>query len=264
MNEYHLYWFSGSGNSLLICQTIKEELEKNGFKTKMKSMDKCDPSTININVINGFVVPVYEQGLNSLVWDFLNALPCSKKSPVFFVDTMMMYSGGVKGPVKKILKKKGYKPLGAIEIVMPNNYFKRVDNQEKDQKKVEKGILKAKKFTNDLISKKTKFRAIPVYSTLMSMPSKSKFVKRLMNKFVKVLIDEEKCDKCGICTMICPTGHIIVDEITRYPKIITSNSCIHCLRCMSFCHTEAIKVGNKKNITYSAVPVKEMIKQLNQ
>ena len=264
MNEYHLYWFSGSGNSLLICQAIKEELEKNGFKTEMKSMDKCDPSTIKTDVINGFVVPVYEQGLNPFVWDFLNALPSSNKSKAFFVDTLMMYSGGVKGPVKKIFKKKGYKPLGAIEIVMPNNYMKRVDNKEKDQRKIEKGILKAKKFTNNIINNKAKFRDIPIYSTLMSMPSKSKFVSRLMNKLVKVLVDEELCDKCGICTLNCPTGHIINDEITGYPTINSSNPCIHCLRCMAFCHTEALKVGNRKNLTYCAVPLKEMIKELNK
>jgi len=262
MNEYHLYWFSGSGNSLLICKTIKEELIEKGFTVEMKPMDKNDPATIDTSMINGFVVPVYEQGLCPLVWNFLKGLPTSNKSPVFFVDTLMAYSGGVKGPVKKILKKKGYKPLGAIEIIMPNNYYKRADKKEKDQKKVEKGIIKAKKFTNNLINNKTKFRDIPVYSTLMGMPSNSKLVSRLMNKLVRVKLNEDLCDKCGICTMICPTGHIIVDQITKYPKTINSTPCIQCLRCMSFCHSEAIKVGNMKNLTYRAVSIKEMIKEL--
>ena len=262
MNEYHLYWFSGSGNSLLICKAIKEELEEKGFIVGMTSMDKCNPLDVNTNITNGFVVPVYEQGLSPLVWDFLNGLPESNNSPVFFVDTMMAYSGGVKGPVKKILKKKRYKPLGAIEIIMPNNYYKRKNNIEKDQRKIEKGIIKAKKFTNNLINNKTRFRDIPIYSTLMGMPSKSKLVSRLMNKLVTVKINTELCDKCGICTMICPTGHIIVDEETKYPKTVNSVACIQCLRCMSFCHSEAIKVGNIKNLTYRAVPIKEMLKEL--
>ena len=262
MNEYHLYWFSGSGNSLLICKAIKEELEEKGFNVGMTSMDKCNPSDINPNIINGFVVPVYEQGLSPLVWDFLNGLPKSNNSNAFFVDTMMAYSGGVKGPVKKILKKRGYTPLGAIEIIMPNNYYKRRNNIEKDQRKIEKGIIKAKKFTNNLINNKSKFRDIPIYSTLMGMPSKSKLVSKLMNKLVTVKINEELCDKCGICTMICPTGHIIVDEETNYPKTVNSVACIQCLRCMSFCHSEAIKVGNIKNLTYRAVPIKEMLKEL--
>jgi ferredoxin len=96
----------------------------------------------------------------------------------------------------------------------------------------------------------------------MGMPSKSKLVSKLMNKLVTVKINEELCDKCGICTMICPTGHIIVDEETNYPKTVNSVACIQCLRCMSFCHSEAIKVGNIKNLTYRAVPIKEMLKEL--
>lgn len=264
MKEFHLYWFSGSGNSLVICKAIKEELIEQGFIVKMESMDNRDPKTIDITVTNGFIVPVYEQGLSPLVWSFLKGLPNSGNSPAFFVDTMMAYSGGVKGPVKKILKRKGYHPLGAIEIVMPNNYYKRKDNIEKDQLKVEKGILKAKNFTKKLIENKTKFRDIPIYSTLMGMPSNSKFVSKLMNKFVKVLIDEELCNKCGICTSICPSGHITLDEITKYPITVNSISCIQCLRCMSFCHSESIKVGNKKNITYRAVPIKEMLNEINK
>ena len=124
MSEVHLYWFSGSGNSLLICLTIQEELERNNIKVKMFSMENYDPSAVNTDVVNGFVVPVFEQGLNLLVWDFLKGLPKSNKSSAFFVDTLLAYSGGVKGPVKKILKRKGYNPIGAIEIAMPNNYYK--------------------------------------------------------------------------------------------------------------------------------------------
>ena len=262
MNEYHLYWFSGSGNSLLICKTIKEELVRLGFVAQMISMDKSNPARISTDVINGFIVPVYEQGLSPLVWNFLKALPESNNSKAFFVDTLMAYSGGVKGPVKKILKKKGYNPLGAIEIVMPNNYYKRRDNIEKDKRKVEKGIAKAKKFTNDLINDKTKFRDIPIYSTLMGMPSNSIIVSRLMNKLVPVTIDLETCAKCGICATVCPTGHIVIDQLSKYPKIVDSTLCIQCLRCMSFCHTEAIKVGSRKNLTYRAVTVKEMLKEL--
>ncbi len=212
MNEYHLYWFSGSGNSLLICKAIKEELVSKEKEVSMFTMDKFDPSQVSTEVVNGFVVSVYEQGLNPLVWDFLYGLPKSNNTPVFFVDTLMAYSGGVKGPVKKIFKKKGYKPLGAIEIIMPNNYFKRKDNKEKDKLKIERGILKARKFTTNLLLGKTKFRDIPIYSYLMSLPSKSKLVSKLMNRYVTVSINEELCDKCGICTMICPTGHLIVNE----------------------------------------------------
>jgi len=262
MDKYHLYWFSGSGNSLLVCQTIKAELEAANKTVMMFPMDKVKASDVDPFVINGFVVSVYEQGLNPLVWNFLNNLPEGKKQGVFFVDTLMMYSGGVKGPVKRIFKKKNYLPLGAVEIVMPNNYYKRKLNFEKDQLKREKGIIKAKQFVRDLLNNETKFRDIPLYSTLMAAPSKSNFVSKIMNKFVPVIINEELCNQCGICTAICPTGHIIKDEETNYPKTVDSVACIQCLRCMAFCHSEAIKVGSIKNLRYHGVSIKEMVEAL--
>ncbi len=262
MDKYCLYWFSGSGNSLLICEAIKQELIAANKTVTMFPMDKVKASDVDPSVINGFVVPVYEQGLNPLVWDFLNNLPLGKKQGVFFVDTLMMYSGGVKGPVKKIFKKKNYLPLGAIEIVMPHNFFKRKENKEEDQRKREKGILTAKKFVKDLLNNDTKFRDIPLYSTLMAAPSKSKFVSKIMNKLVPVIINEDLCNQCGICTTICPTGHIIKDEKTNYPITVDSVACIQCLRCMAFCHSEAIKVGSTKNLTYRGVSIKEMLKAL--
>jgi hypothetical protein len=48
--------------------------------------------------------PVAAQGTYPFVWDFIKSLPQANSTPIFMVDTLAMYSGGIVGPVKKLLK----------------------------------------------------------------------------------------------------------------------------------------------------------------
>jgi ferredoxin len=53
--------------------------------------------------------------------------------------------------------------------------------------------------------------------------------------------NEEKCTHCGVCVPICPTGALIVDEVTR--KIIFKNDkCIACELCVKICPPRAMEV----------------------
>lgn len=56
---------------------------------------------------------------------------------------------------------------------------------------------------------------------------------------VKVVVDVEKCDLCGLCVEYCPSyvftiveGRVVVDE----------SRCIECYACIPLCPKGAIKV----------------------
>lgn len=56
---------------------------------------------------------------------------------------------------------------------------------------------------------------------------------------VKIVIDTEKCDLCGLCVRYCPAyvfvireGRVVVDE----------TKCIECYGCVPLCPRRAIKV----------------------
>jgi len=255
--EIDIYWFSGTGNTLLIAQTLENILTSSGFKVNMKALEKSDASKVDIYRTLGLAFPVAEQGTFPLVWDFINKIPSPvelgiRDAEAFMVDTMMAYSGGVKGPIKKILRKKGFQTLGAKEIVMPNNLMKKKKQPEKDRLKIEKGKMAAEQFGRDLISGKAVWRDIPIYSDLMGSFSKMDFNWNLLRNKFPLKVDDEKCTRCRLCEKNCPTGSWNFDE-EQNRMIWAKEDCIYCLRCFSYCPIQAISYGKKKYIQNKGV-----------
>ena len=220
-------------------------------------IEKADPSKIDPQAMLGIVTAVAEQGTYTLVWDFLKALPKVENTSAFLLDSMGMYSGGIVGPVKSILKKKGFKALVAKEIKMPNIFYKKRKTPDKDIHIREKGLLHIHRFARDVISGKKHWFDIPVYSYLMSLISKSHILKDFYQKIIPVTFKDSKCIRCDVCVQLCPVNHL-----TRVNNDIPQGigrSCIHCQRCYSYCPTEAISIGSEKNIPYRAFKTKEFL-----
>lgn len=51
-------------------------------------------------------------------------------------------------------------------------------------------------------------------------------------------VNNSKCIKCGICSKVCPSSILSIDEMG--PKVINSNNCIGCGQCVSGCPTESL------------------------
>jgi len=250
------YYFSGTGNTLLIVKKLIEVFKKYNYDVNLYKLEKSDPVSINKNNMIGFVFPVAIQSTYLFIWDFFKSLPETNGTRVFMVDTLHSYSGAVVGPLKRLLLKKGYKPVGAIEINMVNNFSsKNISNEEKE-KIINKGLKKAVLFGNNLINGKTKWGRIPVLSDIFYYLVSRKF---LWNKIAKLgsklMIDKDKCIKCGICVKLCPVYNIVMDE---YP--LMNNKCQLCMKCISFCPKEAINMPFLKNhVKHKAVNLKDML-----
>jgi MinD superfamily P-loop ATPase len=54
----------------------------------------------------------------------------------------------------------------------------------------------------------------------------------------KPIIDEAKCDQCGLCVSICTCGAIAIENKTI--KIIKADDCGWCTMCELVCPTGAI------------------------
>jgi ferredoxin len=55
---------------------------------------------------------------------------------------------------------------------------------------------------------------------------------------MEIIVDEEKCNKCGKCIDVCPKG----------PKVwigqeIAIEYCINCGNCVAFCPNKAITIN---------------------
>lgn len=254
-----LYYFSGTGNTYLVVKKMKETFEKCGIEANMYKIEDSKPEEINLGHTIGLGFPIAELSTYEFVWDFINALPQANGTKIFMVDTLGGVSGGIVGPVKKIVEKKGYQPIGACEIVMPPNVFY-IQEEDICKKKVKKGLKKAEKYTKALIKGKAKWKKDPglykaIYYT--SMIGLKITETNLNQKLLHFNPDKEKCNKCGTCVELCPIDNIRMDE-GEYPENLMH--CQYCLRCVSFCPKKAIPCSiNYKGKTYRAVKAKELM-----
>jgi MinD superfamily P-loop ATPase len=70
---------------------------------------------------------------------------------------------------------------------------------------------------------------------------------------------DEKCNGCGICKAVCPSGNIDLPE----ERPAWQHHCEQCLACIQWCSQEAIQFGKKtpryKRYHHPEVTLKEML-----
>jgi ferredoxin len=58
----------------------------------------------------------------------------------------------------------------------------------------------------------------------------------------EIVIDEERCVHCGLCTGVCPTEALTLDP-TSFRLIFTRSRCIVCEQCIPTCPVQAISTN---------------------
>lgn len=254
------HYFSGTGNTLLVVKKMKDIFTGKGLLVKMHQIEKSKPEDVNLDHTLGLGFPIAELSTYNFVWKFIKALPeTDQETEIFMVDTLAGFSGGIVGPVHEIVRKKGYNPVGAEEIVMPPNIFY-IQNQKDCHEKVQKGLKKAEKYALDIISGKSTWGRVPVLSDAVyhtSMVGLKVTKSHLNQKLLRLETNIEECRRCGICVKLCPVNNITLPE-DDYP--LHGFECEFCLRCTSFCPRGAISCPtNYKGKTYRAVKAREFL-----
>lgn len=259
LKNVDFYYFSGTGNTLLIVKKMEHTFSQNGVKVNLYRIEDSKPDDVNLEHTIGLGFPIAELSTYDFVWNFIKSLPETRETHIFMVATFGGISGGVVGSIRKILIKKGYTPIGAEEIIMPPNIFY-IQNEKICSAKVEKGIKKAEEYSMALMSGKSKWDRGSVFSNVayyISMAGLKLTEASVNQKLIHMRTDNEKCTKCGMCVKLCPVGNIDIKK--EYPE--HGFRCRYCLRCTSFCPTKAISCPiNYKGKTYKAVKVKEFLK----
>jgi ferredoxin len=252
------YYFSGTGNTLLVTRKMADVFTEKGHQVNLKRIEDSKAADVNLEHTIGLGFPVAILSTYNIVWDFINSLPDAEGTEIFMMDTLGGYSGGIVGPLRRKLEKKGYKPLGACEIIMPINIFF-IQDKKTNSEKVKKGLEKAEKYANALVEGQSKWGRIPVFSDAMNLISLGGLKLTAVDihqKYFKFKTKKSKCNKCGICADICPVGNITMDE---YP--VYGNKCEYCMRCVSICPHGAIKsIYTYKGKTYHAVKANDFLK----
>jgi ferredoxin len=234
-----LYYFSGTGNTLLACQTFEEEVKNYGFSVNLIRMEKADPSKINKDNILGLAFPVAMCFSYPIIFDFIRALPAVKGTKAIMLATMGGNAFGLAGKLKNILEEKGFVPAAAFTAIMPSNIFV-VEDEEKNKIIRAKGLRDIRDFASAFAMGDGVWQggglkeelSYLLYLTLSSSWKVKLFQKPFKNKLIA-----DKCTKCGRCAKLCPTANISMrDGLPQFGE-----KCQYCMRCVSYCPTGAIK-----------------------
>ncbi len=248
----NIYYFSGTGNTLIGAKNMKYVFDDNGVSTRLFAMEKEDPKNIDTSGLVGLAFPIAVFTSYPLVMNFIKKLPNAGGTPVFMLSTMGGASMGIKSYLKDLLKNKGYTPVGAKQIVMPGNYTVGVEDEQKNPKKVKNGIEDAKHFAKQLLEGKAHWEYFPILPELAYLISQSLFNVASFKKAVK--LNNSKCVQCGLCSKLCPVGNIVMRE---HPAFL--EKCEVCMRCISYCPKGALYRRYDGEPVYRGVKVEEFL-----
>lgn len=268
-----IYYFSGTGNSLVVARDIAERI--NGKLISIPSVIDKEYIKTDADVI-GIVFPVYNQGVPFIIRRFIDKVHNLEKKYIFGVCTHGGSPAICFEYLDKIIVSNGGKLAAGFAVNMPYNYitpsfvikdfFKsfvlRVVSVEKQQKmfanwekkldsicefvherrdgifeieseKIEH-IIDALNLRNTL--QKTTWLKVAGFEGHTELPFRESI--QLMDYGFKY---DDKCNSCEICTRICPVCNIVM--VNGRP--VWQHHCEQCFACLQWCPKESIQFGNK-------------------
>lgn len=248
MKPADVYYFSGTGNTLLACREIAVTLGERGVEAKLHPIERSDPAAVDSGRTIGVTFPAAAAVTYPIVLDFLHRLPPGGGAGAFAFATLGGGSLDILGHVRGILEAKGYTPLGAREIRMPFNTLIRRYDPESTRRQLERGLESACSFAVDLAEGRGCWGRIPLVPDLAARVLASKRAWRFYGGLTPLHRDAGKCTGCGLCVSICPVKAMRLDT---GPENLPG--CQLCLRCVSYCPSEALYYARNLFARYRAV-----------
>lgn len=233
-------YYSGSGNTKLCCEYIKDKLKDNEVELFdiVRNRELCID---NFDII-GFATFTDLLAAPKRFIDFVDSLVQQDNKPAFVFNTFGFISGHTVAHMRNLVRDKGFNVLIGHSLHVPENYppmikigkgfedspnFKELDGFNRFIENLTISIETI--HSNEIISHKIRipflFRLIPVLSR-----SRSK------KEFGEQNVKPELCKECGLCANGCPYGAVKME-----PKpIFDHNKCYGCWYCYNICKNKAV------------------------
>lgn len=247
MNPADIYCFSGTGNTWVAAQRMTEVLEREGAGARLLRLEKSDPVKIDPARTLGIAFPIAAFGTYPVVTQFLDRLPCGNGAAVFLLDTMGGNSFHYPARLYHFFAAKGYRPVGACELIMPDNLLCLRINEEKNRRVIEAALAKAEDFARGLITGSAQWAAGASAQTFADRLNRGAFSSRIARYLMKPSVHYALCTGCGLCVQHCPTGCLQMER----GKAVMSGTCQFCQRCRGICPAGAIRLGPGKRYAAS-------------
>lgn len=241
MTSIALYTFSGTGNTFLAAEMLKEAFEQQGCSVdafRIEDLRKSgeSPAPGSYDLI-GIGAPVLGFTTPTIVTDFIDSLPEGGGQKVFIFRT----AGGVETvnynaskSLLRRLQRKGYAVNYERMLAFSSNWAMKYDTQV-ILRLVEATRAKAAQLCAEVLAGKQRlYKAGWLQRALLDLLTPLVNVGfRVFGKDYGVNAD---CTHCGLCVRNCPVDNI--HEVDG--KIKFKFDCLSCMRCVYACPVQAI------------------------
>lgn len=234
-----IFYFSGTGNTRLVANEIKNNLIGETTLFEIKNDNKELPSFDEYDLI-GIGYPIH--GFNSpwFVYEFIKRFPKVNNKHFFTFQSSGEAHPDNNYSARKIihhLRKKGYIPVQDFHYIMPYNMiFRHTSEMAKLFYVYVKALAKYNAIRlNEHDYDVVKYKWYKGWHTPI-VRIEWPFAK-LHGKLFKV--DKKKCINCKTCVKTCPMNNIEYKD----GKYVFHTKCALCMRCSFYCPKEAIKPG---------------------
>jgi len=250
MKSIGIYYFSGTGNTALVANTIKETLVNLGYAVDLFRIEDILKNHLPIDFSRYDFVGIGSQvigyGTPNLVLDFIGRLPRSEGQKVFIFRT----AGGVapinynaSKPMIQRLTRKGYDVVYERLFSISSNWIVRFEDAV-IRELVAATQRKAAIMCHEVIRGERRYLKTGLGQQVLMETAAffSRWFFRLVGQDYRV---GPSCAKCGLCVRNCPTGNIYEQN----GKIKFKLSCASCLRCVYSCPQQALQLNIFKSFT---------------
>lgn len=247
--KYIILYFSGTGNTQLIAEEIKNRLVGAKHNVELVSIENKG-ALLNLNFENkviGFGYPVYKFSYPDKYDEVLAMLnELAKYNHYFQFSTYARFDANAFYDFSSKLDKEKFKFIGSKSFKAPScgiSARKAVDDYEYESVMFfeDKITHELDTFVNEISNEKMLIeRSIgkPIWMSSL----KKIIVKDIeITKYPRMEINADQCTMCGLCVNACPDNNLKSGQ--TYIEIDDEVGCLHCLRCMNHCPSNAITFG---------------------
>jgi len=232
-----IYWFSGTGNSLVVAMDLAKALGDTALIPIARIINHDIQSSEKI----GVVFPVYAFGLPVIVRRFLQQAPVASAKYIYTVATMGGLAGAVHQEARTLLAKRGATLASGWSIVMPGNYpvLSGPPPAEKQARLFEKAQQRvneiAAKISAEVMGIHEDTRApLGWFLAPIHKPALNRFPESDTN-----FVAGKNCKHCALCAKVCPVENIRMAE----GNPVWMHHCEQCMACLQWCPVQAIEFG---------------------
>ncbi|MCG8483016.1 MAG: EFR1 family ferrodoxin [Clostridia bacterium] len=262
MNSVKLFYFSGTGNTKLVTEMLKSELEKKQVMVTIEAIDACIKSNKELSVSEldtvGICYPIMGFGSPRIINEFIKFLPRLSKKKLFILKTAADFIGinhNASARVIKKLEQKGYDVFYDRIIAMGSNWLVEYDDDLVKQLYIT-AKEKVKHMSKELLEGR-KRRYSPKLAVKLMTPLINWFEDEIGGRlFGRLLTVKRTCTKCKLCVMNCPVQNISL----KNNGIEFGWKCIWCMKCIYLCPNKSITSrGFKFTILKRGYDVKRIV-----